>query len=156
MTILVPFDGSELSESALVRATALGDVFGEQVLALSVVPTGNATYARERDWLGPEEEYDDGRVVGQLHEQMTGVSPSADFRHEFVDRYASTGTIARRLREMAKEVGASLVVIGSDNAGSMVASIRSVGSTVAAADAFDVLIVRQSATVEESRAKSGW
>jgi len=153
MTILVPFDGSKLSEAALVRATTLSDTFDETVLAVTVIPEGNAEYARKHGWLGPDEEYDEETVVARLHEQVTDVAPAADFRHELVSRYASTGTIAQKLRATAKDADVRLVVIGSDNAGSMVASIHSVGSTVAADSAFDVLIVRRSVHADGA---SGW
>lgn len=143
MTIVVPFDGSELSETALVRATALGEAFEERVLALTIVPKNDAEYARDHDWLGPDEEFEMQSVVGRLRERVADLAPRAEFRYETVGRYASAGTIATTLRRAAKTADASLVAIGSDNAGHMVASIHSVGSTVASDAAFDVLIVRR-------------
>ncbi|NHN60273.1 MULTISPECIES: universal stress protein [Halorussus] len=143
MTIVVPFDGSELSAVALVRATDLGEAFGEGVLAVTVVPENNAEYARERDWLGPDGEFHAPTVVGRIRERVADLAPQADFRHETVGRYAPSGTIAAELRRLARAEDASLVVVGSDNAGHLVASIRSVGSSVAADEAFDVLIVRR-------------
>ncbi|WP_276299327.1 universal stress protein [Halorussus lipolyticus] len=157
MTVVVPFDGSELSEAALVRATALGDAFGERVLALTIVPDGDLQYARERNWVGPDEEFDVQTIVGRLHERVAEVAPEADFQHETVGRYASAGTIAGQLRETAKDAGASLVAIGSDNAGHMVTSIHSVGSTVASDEAFDVLIVRRPIPTEDRPEETaGW
>ncbi len=70
MTLVVPFDGSELAEAALVRATEFGTVFEEDVLAISVIRNENAKYARERDWIGPNEEFDLETVVTSLHEQV--------------------------------------------------------------------------------------
>src|SRR6056297_3160678 len=150
MTIVVPFDGSKLSEAALVRATILGDAFEERVLALTIVPEGDRQYAREHDWVGPDEEFDVQTIVGRLHERVAEVAPQADFRHETVGRYASAGTIASKLRGAAKDADASLVAIGSDNAGHMVTSIHSVGSTVASDEAFDVLIVRCPVSVDST------
>lgn len=156
MTILVPFDGSDLSESALARATVLGNAFDDDVLTVTIVPKGDAEWARERGWLGPEEEYDLDAVVDRIHERVTDVAPDAEVRHEFVDRYAPTGRISKKLRKIATDIDASMIAIGSDNAGRMVSSIRSVGSTVAADDAFDVLIVRRPApTVSQSSARTG-
>jgi len=43
MTLVVPFDGSELAEAALVRATEFGNVLEEDVLAVSVIPKGTPT-----------------------------------------------------------------------------------------------------------------
>nr|WP_225307900.1 hypothetical protein [Haloarcula sp. CBA1129] len=84
MTLVVPFDGSELAEAALVRATEFGTVFEEDVLAVSVIRKGNAKYARERDWLKPNEEFDLETVVTSLHEQVMDLCPSSDFRHTVV------------------------------------------------------------------------
>lgn len=157
MTIVVPFDGSELSEAALARATALGDTFEENVLALTIIPKGDKKYARERDWLGADEEFDIQTVVGRIHEQVIEVAPQANFRHETVGRYASSGSIATELRRAAKDMDASLVAIGSDNAGHMVTSIHSVGSTVASDEAFDVLIVRRPVPDDSAVGEmSGW
>src|SRR6056297_1158748 len=100
MTLVVPFDGSDLAEAALVRATEFGSVFDEDVLAVSVIPNGNRDYARERDWIEQDEEFDLESVVSTLHKQVTDLCPSADFRHKVVDRYAPSGTISKRLREV--------------------------------------------------------
>ncbi|NEU55522.1 universal stress protein [Halorussus sp. MSC15.2] len=157
MTIVVPFDGCELSQTALVRATMLGEAFDERVLALTIVPDNDAEYARERDWLGQGEKFDRQTVVGRLREHVVELAPRAEFRDETVGRYASTGTIATKLRRAAKDAEASLVVIGSDNAGHMVSSIHSVGSTVASDEAFDVLIVRRSIPTDAAPEEtSGW
>ncbi|MBP2250595.1 nucleotide-binding universal stress UspA family protein [Halarchaeum solikamskense] len=142
MTFLVPLDGSPLAEAALARAAEAGDAFDEDVLAVSVIPTGNAEYARERGWLEPNEEFDLDRVVSRLHTRLTDTCPSADFRHVVVDRYAPSGTIANRIRGIAHAEDAALVFVGSENAGLIVTSLSSVGSGVAADDAYDVVIVR--------------
>lgn len=142
MTLLVPFDGSDLSEAALVRAVQFGEVLEEDVLALSVIPKGNAQYARERDWLGPEESYDLNAIVTRLHEQVATLRPSANFRHTTVGRYAPPGSIASRVRQVARTEDAVMVVIGSENAGRIVSSVASVGATVATDRAYDVVIVR--------------
>jgi len=143
VTLLVPFDGSTLAEAALVRATEFGTVLDEDVLAVSVIPKKNADYARERDWLGPDEDYDVEAIVSSLHRQVTDLCPNADFRHTFVGRYAPSGAIARRVRSMAKHEDASMVFIGSENAGHLVTAISSVGGSIAADDDYDVVIVRQ-------------
>jgi len=145
MTLLVPFDGSDLAEAALVRATEFGTVFDEDVLAVSVVPKGNADYARDRGWIGPDEAFDRTAVVSSLHTQVTDLCPSADFRHVVVDRYAPSGTISKELRRVARREDASMVFIGSENAGHLVRSVSSVGERVASDDAYDVVVVRQRA-----------
>jgi len=143
MTLVVPFDGSELAEAALVRAAEFATVFEENVRAVSVIPENNARYAREQGWLGPEEEFDLESVVGDLHTNVTDLYPSADFQHVVVDRYAPTGEIANRIRKLARDAGASMVFVGSENAGHVVASVSSVGKRVLREDAYDVVIIRQ-------------
>ena len=142
MTLVVPFDGSGLAEAALVRATEFGEVFEENVLAVSVIPKGNTDYARERDWIEQDEQFDLETVVSKLHKMVVNLCPSADFRHKVVDRYAPSGSISKRLRKVAREEDASMVFLGSENAGRLVSSVSSVGPSVAADEAYDVVIVR--------------
>ena len=142
MTLLVPFDGSELAAAALLRATEFGVAFDEDVLAVSVVPEDNAEYARERGWIEPDELFDLSSAVSTLHERVTALSPSADFRHVTVGRHAPPGTIAKRVRRIARREDAEMVFVGSENAGHMVTTVTSVGGTVAADDNYDVVIVR--------------
>jgi nucleotide-binding universal stress UspA family protein len=143
MSLVVPFDGRPLAEAALVRATEFAEVFDERVVAVAVVPEDNAEYAREHGWLEPGEEFDREAIVASLHEQVARLAPEADFVHEVVGRYTPSGGIARRLRRIAKEADASMVFVGSENAGHVVSSLGSVGENVAADDAYDVVIVRQ-------------
>jgi len=142
MTFLVPFDGSPLAEAALVRAAEFAGVFDEDVVAVSVVPEGNADYARERNWLDSGEPFDLQSVVATLHTQVTDLCPSVDFRHLTVGTHASPGTIATRVRRRAEREDVSMVFVGSDNAGHLVTEMSSVGGTIAADDAYDVVIVR--------------
>lgn len=157
MTIVVPFDGSSLAEAALVRATELRDALEEPVLAVCVIPRGNAEYARERGWLEPGEPFDGDTIVGSLHRQVTSLAPSANFRHEVVGRYAPSGSIARTIRRVAIDEDVSMVVVGSENAGRIVTAMSTVGTNVAADDRYDVLIVRHDtpARVERLRNRRG-
>lgn len=141
MSIVVPFDGSDLSRAALRRADAYRAVLDERVVAVTVVPRSER-YAREHGWLDPGAAFDDRRVVAAVHEAVADIAPAADFRHEFTDRRGAAGTIARKVRDVAREEDASVVFVGSEDAGNLVSSVSSVGSTVAADDAYDVFIVR--------------
>ena len=154
MTLIVPFDGSGLAEAALVRATEFGSVFDEDVLAVSVIPKQNEDYARERGWIGPEEEFSMESVVSTLHKQVTDLCPSADFRHKVVDRYAPSGSISKRIRKVAKDEDASMVFIGSDNAGRLVTSVSSVGGSVGSDMAYDVVIVRNKSPAKIAKLKN--
>lgn len=153
MTLLVPFDGSDLAEAALVRAAEFGAVFEEDVLAVSVVPKGNAAYARERGWIDPGEAFDTEAIVSRLHEEVTSLTPTADFRHRLVGQYATAGTISNRVRQVAKAEDASMVFVGSENAGRMVTGLGSVGGGIATDAAYDVVIVRHRSPSKISKLK---
>ncbi|MEF8807815.1 universal stress protein [Natronomonas sp.] len=142
MTFVVPFDGQDLAEAALVRAKEFNTVLNERVVAVSVIPRGNAEYARERGWLRKGEQFDIKTIVGRLHEQVLELAPEANFRHTVVSRYAPTGTIASQLRRHAEQEDASMVFIGSENAGRVVSTVSSVGNNVASDEDYDVVIIR--------------
>ena len=142
MTLVVPFDGSELAAAALVRAAEFSAVLEEPVLAVSVVPEGGASFARERDLIDADEQFEMETVVARLREAVRSLCPDAEFRHLVVDRYARAGTVAKRVRRVAREAEASMVFIGSENAGHLVSSLSSVGSSVATGGPYDVVIVR--------------
>ena len=156
MNLVVPFDGSALAEAALVRAAQFGETFEAEILAVTVIPNGNATYARERGWLDPDEPFDNERIVGRLRDQVTASAPSASFRAVLVDRSAPYGTIALRIRTFARKVNAAMVFVGSENAGRIVTSVSSVGANVATEDSYDVVIVRSArpSRLETSAAES--
>lgn len=145
MTFVVPFDGSDLAEAALVRASEFSTVLDERVLAVSAIPKNNAGYARERGWLEEGEPFERQSIVGRLHEQVTELAPEADYRHVIVGRFASSGTISNRLSKVAREEDASMVFIGSENAGRLVTAISSVGGAVASGETYDVVIIRNRA-----------
>lgn len=148
MTIVVPFDGSDLSRAALQRATEMTDSFGPELRTVTVIPNGNEGYARERGWLGDNEPFDPETVVDHISQSVHSIAPESEFRYEVVGSYPQTGVIASEIRSHAKDADANLVVIGSDNAGRIVSSVSSVGRSVATDDAYDILIVRH--TINES------
>lgn len=165
MTYLVPYDGSELAKSALVRARlhaiALDEapsdvrkhVFREEpleVVAVSIVPD-SARYAREKGWIRDDEEFRTRHVVERLHREVTDLDPSASFQFERVDGEATAGTISRRLQRKAGELNATMVFIGSKNAGRIITPLTSVGGGVAAEQDYDVCIVRRRLPPEARR-----
>jgi len=149
MTIVVPFDGGELSRAALRRGGELGRALDQQVVAVSVIPVSNEVYARERGWIDETDTFDSETIVSSLSEQVYALAPEVTFEYEVVGRYAQPGEIASKLRRTAREKNADLVVLGSDNAGHIVTSVSSVASPVAADDAYDVLIVRHTNKEED-------
>lgn len=143
MTYVVPFDGTPLARAALSRADEFAAAMDEPVLAVTVVPRGNADFARTRDLLDEDEPYDFDTVVERLRAQVEELCPGAELQVNPTDRYAPPGQIANDIRDMATAAGATLVVIGSENAGRMVSTISTVGGSVATDDDYDVLIVRR-------------
>ncbi|WP_049894272.1 universal stress protein [Salinarchaeum sp. Harcht-Bsk1] len=143
MTFVVPFDGSDLAKAALVRAGAFATVLDEDVLAVTVIPKRNADYAANHGWIDPGSDYDLDTILDRLGSQVEACYPAATFRHELVDRYAPVGTIKNRLRRVIREVDASMVFVGSDNAGRMITALGSVGGGIATGDDYDVVIVRR-------------
>jgi hypothetical protein len=155
-TFVVPFDGSELSKAALTKARLYAVGLEEiprpiaremsiggplEIVAVSVIPE-SARYARENGWIEEGEEFRVRTVAERLHRQVTDVAPSANFQ---TVRVGSTGagSIGRELRQKAIDLGATDVFIGSENAGRIVTPVSSVGRSVAAADRYDVHIVRR-------------
>jgi nucleotide-binding universal stress UspA family protein len=145
MVLLVPFDGSPLSEAALERATEFADYRDERITALSVIPD-DGEYARDRGWIDADETFDIEAVADQMREQAEAVTPTVSFRYEVpedVSSMASTTTdITRTIREVAHEEGVSIVFIGSENAGRVSTPVCSVGSPVSEDPQYDVHIVR--------------
>ena len=145
MTLLVPFDGSALSEAALERATEFAEFTGEDVLALTVVPD-DPEYALSRNWLGPEDPFDPDAVAERLRDRVSDIAADAAFRHEVPDDVSSmasiTTDVTRTIRAVAHEVDASVVFIGSENAGRVSSPVSSVGAPVSEDPGYDVYIIR--------------
>ena len=147
MTLLVPFDDSELSRTALRKAANLGDVRDEEVLVLSVIPD-DPDFARERGWIAPDEPLRIEAVESALQSRAKVAAPESTFRIEFVDSEEPTATAAatvtKAIRRVASEVDASIVFVGSENAGSVIRPDSSVGGPVVGDGAYDVYVVRTS------------
>ena len=146
MTYLVPFDGSPLAEAALERAAEFASVMDEDVLALSVVPVDEPSFAVERGWVDDESAFDPEEVAERLRSQVERLAPDATFRCEHpadVSSVASVTTdVVRTIRTVAGDVGASIIFIGSENAGRVSTPVSSVGAPVSEDPRYDVHIVR--------------
>ncbi|QFU82998.1 universal stress protein [Natronorubrum aibiense] len=146
MTLLVPFDGSELARNALEKAATFGELLDEEVVALTVIPD-DAEYARERGWITDGEPFDPETIEAGMKTRAADVAPEATVRTERVnsDEPTSTSTtnVVREIRRIAGEIDASVVFIGSENAGSVIAPQSSVGSPVANDQRYDVYVVRE-------------
>lgn len=143
MTFVVPFDGSAGSDAALVRASEIGTALGEAVLAVAVVPVGNAAYARSKGWLDDGDPFDLDAVVSRLEAQVAEAAPDATFESLESARTVSGNSIAKPIRRFARERDASMVFIGSNDTGRLTTSISSVGDRISTDQSYDVVIVRQ-------------
>ncbi|WP_225335457.1 universal stress protein [Halomicrobium urmianum] len=150
MVLLVPFDGSELSKAALRRAREFSEYTDEAVIALSIIPD-DADYARERDWIGENESFAVESVREALAELVADVDPDAEFRCEIPEDVSSmadlTTDVVRTIREVAHEVDASIVFVGSENAGRVTTPVCSVGAPISEDPEYDVHIVRHAEPV---------
>lgn len=145
MVFLVPFDGSTLSKAALRRATEYASLTDDGVVALSVLPEDEA-FARERGWVPPGEEYGPKATATRLEAEAAEVAPDVEFRWELAEDVSSVSTttldIVRTIRQVAHEVDARVVFVGSENAGRVSAPLASVGGPVSEDPRYDVHIVR--------------
>ena len=146
MVLLVPFDGSELATAALRRATEFSGFTDEPVVVLSVI-TDDERFARERGWVEDDEPYDPDAIADRLEATVSEIAPDAAFRREVPndggEMATTTMDVARTIREVAREVDASVVFVGSENAGRVSTPISSVGSPVSEDPDYDVHIVRR-------------
>lgn len=140
MTYLVAFDGTDRSETALSRAVEFADSADERLVVVSVLPTDEDLAAEYG--LVEGDTYDPGDAAQRLRRRVENIAADAEFRTESVDAYAGKGRIATEIREVARELDADVVFVGSDNAGRVVQPVTSVGGAVAGGTDYDVFIVR--------------
>lgn len=146
MTVLTPFDGSELARTALKRAETFADSRDEESVALTVFPD-DPGFAVERGWIPSEAAYDPEELCQQFEQQVGEISPETSFRCEQptdseVLTATATDDITRTIREVAAELDVSVVFIGTENAGRISTPVTSVGSPLSKDPQYDVHIVR--------------
>ena len=143
--LLVPFDDSELARTALVRAREFGEATNEDVLTLNVVPP-DEVFARSRGWITSDEAFDPERVGNELETAVNEIAPNVPVRIETTEEMSSLAStemdISRTIRQVAHKTDASVVFIGSENAGRVTSSVTSVGTPVSKDPGYDVYIVR--------------
>ncbi|RKD88972.1 universal stress protein [Halopiger aswanensis] len=144
MTFVVPFDGSELAEAALVRAVEYGTALEENVAAVTVVPE-RKRYARDKGWIDEDEPYDVETVVESLREQVLALAPDATYDYERIREFPPEAQLAEHVERLARTHDPSVVFLGSENVGRIVTPLTSVGVHVAADEEYDVFVVRRAA-----------
>ncbi|SFC08650.1 Nucleotide-binding universal stress protein, UspA family [Halobiforma haloterrestris] len=141
MTFVVPFDGSELAEAALVRAVEYARALDQEITTVTVVPE-RKRYAREKGWIDADEPYDVEATIDRLRDRVHSLAPDATFEYERIREFPPEDRIADHVERLAREHDPSVVFLGSDNVGRVVTPLTSVGVHVAAEQDYDVFIVR--------------
>lgn len=143
--LLVPYDGSALARGALQRARAFAADSDDDVLVVTVLPE-DPEFARERGWITDGEPFDPDAIAERFARDVADLAPEAEFRIERPDEggmlAATTMDVARTVRQVAHEVDADVVFIGSENAGRVSTPITSVGTPLSKDPDYDVYIVR--------------
>ncbi|MFC7076692.1 universal stress protein [Haloarcula halophila] len=142
MGIFVPYDGSALSSAALERAHELARATDEELTIATVVPDDHRI-ALENGWITEDEPFAVGTIMERLRSRVAGITPTADYRIEHVGGHPTSGAIARRLRDIARDVDADLVVMGSENIASSATPADMVSGRVAARLDLDLYIVQE-------------
>ena len=145
MHFVVAYDGTPISRTALARAETLAAGVDGKVKAVTVLPDGNARYARERGWLDESEPWDEAAILETLAESVAAVAPDATFESHRVDKYAPRGAIGRALKKTAERDGVDVLAIGSENAGRVLTALTTVTRSVGSGT-YDVLLVRETDT----------
>jgi nucleotide-binding universal stress UspA family protein len=137
MVFLVPFDGSPVSEAALARAVDHGQALGEDVVAVSFVPTG-ADYAERRKWIQPDEEFATETASAELRRKIEEATDDAE-RTFAESATAPSDGIADHIRQVATDIDASILFVGASDGDDRLTT--PFGDLAADAD-YDVHIVR--------------
>ena len=152
MTLFAPYDGTPLSTAALDRATDLATQTDEPLVAATVIPRERCV-AVDHGWLADDEAFDPERIVARLTDCVSAVAPEADYRTQYVEGRLSSGAIARKLRDIARDVDASVVVMGTENVGRTVPPASTVSGKVAARLDTDLYVVQTSDADRDPLAK---
>jgi hypothetical protein len=99
MTVVVPFDDTDVSRVALRRATDVTDS-ADDIVAVTVIPKNNAKYARNKGWIGDDDAFDLATVESTLARTVSELVPEASFEAIVAGRYATAGEIANEVRRM--------------------------------------------------------
>lgn len=141
MTLFAPYDGTPLSTAALGRAADLAAQTDQRLVAATVVPRERRT-AVDQGWLSEDEAFDVDTIQRRLTERVESVAPAAEYRVDCVEGRLPSGAIARKLRDIARDVDAAVVVMGSENVGRAVTPANTVSGKVAARLETDLYVVQ--------------
>jgi nucleotide-binding universal stress UspA family protein len=113
MVFLVPFDGSKASETALARAVEHGQALGQEVVAVSIIPTGTE-YAERRKWIQPDEEFATETASADLRRKIEETTDDAERNFDDSGAYTPDDGLTERVRQVARDVEASVLFVGTN------------------------------------------
>lgn len=140
MVFLVPFDGSSVSEAALSRAVDHGEALGEEVVAVSFVPTG-ADYAERRKWIEPSESFATESASAELRRKIEEATDDAERNFDEATANSFGDGITDRIRQVASDIDASILFVGASNNDGGDRLNTPFGEVAAEAD-YDIHVVR--------------
>jgi len=140
MVFLVPFDGSPVSDIALAKAVEHGTAMGQEVVAVSFVPTG-ARYVERRKWIQPDAEFAAETASADLRRKIEETTDEAE-RTYAESGAQSPGGLADNVRRVARDVDASVLFVGVENTNE--SSLRTPFGEIADGGDYDVYLVRAS------------
>jgi len=114
MVFLVPYDGSASSDAALSRAVEHGAALGEEVVAVSYVPTGDA-YAQRRRWIEPDEDFAVETASADLRRKIEEATDDAERQFTEPGAESPRDGITSQVRQTAVDIDASIVFVGTGN-----------------------------------------
>jgi nucleotide-binding universal stress UspA family protein len=138
MVFLVPFDGSPLADAALDRAVTYADALETDVVAVSLIPTGS-DYAQRRRRVDPTADFAAETAASDLRRKIEEATDDAELHYEDISAHPA-GELSATIRQVARDVDASVVFLGNADTDDVVVPI----SELSDEDAYDVHIVRQS------------
>jgi len=112
MVFLVPYDGSAVSEVALGRAVEHGEALDEEVVAVSLIPTGSE-YAERRKWIEPTEEFAIETARSELRRKIAETTDSSERPLVGMGASSPQDGVTDRIRRVADEVDASVLFVGT-------------------------------------------
>lgn len=147
MTILVPYDGSDIGRAALERGTELAEALDRELLVYAVVPD-RWRYAKDKGWVESSADFDADTIGARLRGEVAAVAQDASFEYVVVGGEPTGGYIARKIRDYARANNVMLLVLGSENVGRVVTPLKSVGKGVAAEQSYELYLVHSASLVE--------
>jgi nucleotide-binding universal stress UspA family protein len=140
MVFLVPYDGSTVSEAALDRAVEHGAALDEQVVAVSLIPTGSE-YAERRKWIEPDEEFAVESARKELKRKIVETTDQSERPLVGMGASSPGNGVTDRIRRVAIEVDASVLFVGT-NSDSAEDRLTTPFGTVSQDREYDVHLVR--------------